>query len=179
MGRRLAVVFLAAVGASTCVARNRINTTCDWTNDAPSRLDIRRSADVQHLVNDATVAEDLAIRFADATRGHRSGHFAGLDEYAAARERCMASLVATVASSHSVDAQQVHDLRGRRPFGVDLLVGLSFVMMYLVIAAGAADRVLSRFPVDEPTAMIVASVAVGTGLSACGVLALGLWANVI
>src|SRR5689334_1412244 len=92
------VVFIAsatlfAAGAAGCVSRERMNAACAWTNDPPRALDLRRAADRRHLDRDAETAEELAIRYADAARGHRSGHFAGDAEYAGARERCMATLV--------------------------------------------------------------------------------------
>jgi hypothetical protein len=179
MTRVLAPLVLFAVALSGCVARNRVNPSCQWTNDPPSHLDVRRSGDVQHLMNDAMVAEELAIRYADATRGHRSGHFAGSDEYAAARERCLATLLAVAASTHGVDAQQVRDLIRRRPLALDVFVVLSFAMLYVLISSGVVGGILRRFPADEPTPVLISSVVAAIVLSVSGVLALGLWAGTI
>ena len=41
-------------------------------NDAPSHLDARRSADVRRLMNDATVAEDLAIGLTSRVSARKS-----------------------------------------------------------------------------------------------------------
>src|SRR5690349_23761481 len=107
-----------------------MNAACAWTNDPPRALDLRRAADRRHLDRDAETAEELAIRYADAARGHRSGHFAGDAEYAGARERCMATLVDAAAAAHGVDRRDVVDAIGRRPTGVDLAVPLSFACAY-------------------------------------------------
>src|SRR5262249_53874438 len=81
----VASLLLLTVCAWGCVARNRVNPNCRWTNDSSMRLDVGRSADVWHLMNDAMVAEDVAIRYADATKGRGSGHFSGWDEYESMR----------------------------------------------------------------------------------------------
>jgi hypothetical protein len=179
MRRRFASVLVVALSASSCVARSRINANCEWTAEPPSQLDIRRSPDVNHLVGDVTVAEDLAVRYADVTRGHRSGHFAGADAYTAARERCLATLFATVATTHGVDLQQVRDVRGQRPFAVDVTVSLSFAVLYFIFSAVVAGTVFRSFPVDEPTPAVVASLVAAVALSACGVIAFGLFAAVL
>src|SRR4051794_12851335 len=179
MKPRVTAIIVVAICTSRCVARSRINPNCEWTNDTPSQLNMLRSVDVQHLLNDATIAEELAIRYADVTRGHRSGHFAGMDEYGAAREQCFASLAATVATTHGVDPQQVRDLRGQRPSGVDVFVGVSFALLYACVSAATAGTLMRRFPVDEPTPALIASLLVATVLSAFGVVALGLWASVV
>ena len=44
----------------------------------------------------------------------------------------------TLATMHGVDPQQVRDLRGQRPFGLDVLVGLSFVLLYAVMSIATA-----------------------------------------
>jgi hypothetical protein len=179
MRTRLGPVLLFAVCLASCVPRNRVNPNCRWTNDALSPLDTQRSADVQHLMNDAMVAEDLAIRYADATRGRRSGHFAGWDEYENARERCMTTLFAAAADTHGVDAQQVRNLLGRRALAVDLSVGLAFGVLYLLLSHAVVGGIQSRFSVEEPTALVVAFLGVAPAFGACGVLALGLWAGLI
>src|SRR5262245_29937043 len=99
----LPAALLAALCLAVCAPRHRINGDCGWAGEAISRLDVTQSADVRHLMNDAMIAEDLAIRHADVTRGRRSGHFAGWDEYESAREQCMTKLFAAAAVTHGVD----------------------------------------------------------------------------
>src|SRR5205085_374324 len=56
-----------------CVDRARVNGDCKWIHEArPSALDMGARANREHLDDDALFAEDLAIRHADAQRGHRS-----------------------------------------------------------------------------------------------------------
>src|ERR1700730_8220968 len=93
--KRLFTPLLLLVVLSGCAGR--LNPNCDWTNDPALPLDLRKPADERHLTTDAMIAEELAIRFADTRRGHRSGHFAGMDEYVQTREQCMATLFAVVA----------------------------------------------------------------------------------
>jgi len=177
--RPFLLLLLAAVSVGDCVARSRVNASCEWTNDAAAPLDFQRAADVRHLMNDAMTVEELAIRYADATRGRRSGHFAGWDEYESTRERCMTSLFDAAAGMHGVNARQVRDLLGRRPLAVDLSVVLLFGALYVVVSHAIVVGILRRFPVDEPAPLAIAFVAVALVLSACGVLVLGLWAGLI
>jgi hypothetical protein len=94
-------VALVAPGCAIVPAA-RINDTCRWSQEPSRPLDLRARSDRTHLTADAVLAEELAIRFADATAGFRSGHYAGADAYAAARERCLTRLLGTVADAHAV-----------------------------------------------------------------------------
>jgi hypothetical protein len=172
-------VLLLGTSAGGCVARNRINSNCRWTNDASSGRDSGQPTDVQHLMTDAMVAEDLAIRYADATRGRRSGHFVGWAEYEAAREHCMAILFAAAARTHNVDPEQVRDLLRRRPLLVDVSVVLSFAFFYVLMSNAVAGGIVQQFPVGERTPTIVASLLVAPVLSACAGLTFGIWASAI
>jgi hypothetical protein len=73
--RRLACRDPGSIGARplllltlcTCacgIAPERVNTGCVWTSDAARPLDLTRRTDDDHLLTDAAVAEDLAIRYA-------------------------------------------------------------------------------------------------------------------
>ena len=172
-------VPLLTICVSGCIARNRVNDNCQWTGDARTRLDIQRSADIRHLMNDATIAEDVAIRYADATRGRRSGHFAGWDDYESTRERCMTSLFAAAADAHNVEARQVRDLLARRPLAVDVPVILAFGALFIAISNAIAGGLLRRFSMEPPTPVIIASLMIAPALSASGLLALGIWAGLI
>ena len=179
MRTRVLPALLAALCVAGCVPRNRINTDCRWMGEARSHLEITRAADVRHLMSDAMIAEDLAIRYADVTRGRRSGHFAGWDEYESAREQCMTTLFAAAADTHGVDAQQVRALVERRPLAVDVAVFLAFGVLYVAVSFAATGAILNRFSLDAPAAAIVASLAVAPVLSVSGVLVLGIWAGLI
>src|SRR2546430_13176467 len=109
--RLLASGLLLSVAASGCeVARERVNSSCEWAFDPPVRLDRQSAGDERHLIRDAAVAEDLAIRYADAQRGFRSGHYAGEVEYAGTWERCLSILFEVIADQHGVAVQHVRPL---------------------------------------------------------------------
>src|SRR5262249_58099297 len=97
-GGRRAVCLRAVLWAAGCeIAPARVNRECAWTND-PST-----ARDENHLAVDATVAEDLAIRYADARRGFGSGHYVDQRTYAAAREERLTATIGTIAAPHGVD----------------------------------------------------------------------------
>jgi hypothetical protein len=72
-----------------CVGGPRAGT-CDWFEQPSVALDLTEAADQRHWNGDARAAEELAIRYADAARGHRSGAFAGADDYRRTRDQCLA-----------------------------------------------------------------------------------------
>jgi hypothetical protein len=45
-----------------CIDRNRVNTACKWTGDTAFPIDPQNRVHQQHLVADAQLAEELAIR---------------------------------------------------------------------------------------------------------------------
>ena len=65
MTRTVGFVVLAGRCVSGCFDAARLNDRCEWTHDPAG------AADEAHLTDDATVAEELAIRFADARRAYR------------------------------------------------------------------------------------------------------------
>src|SRR5438093_5763891 len=83
-------LLASVICCAGCVDRARVNVDCRWVHETKaSVLDLSARANREHLDDDALFAEDLAIRFADAQRGHRSGHFKGVDEYERAADQCM------------------------------------------------------------------------------------------
>jgi hypothetical protein len=67
----LLVAMSGGVGATyvicpSCLERDRVNANCEWKSDTNFRIDPHNLAHQQHLVKDAQLAEDLAIRYADA-----------------------------------------------------------------------------------------------------------------
>ncbi|HVC18788.1 MAG TPA: hypothetical protein VNE16_01825 [Vicinamibacterales bacterium] len=179
MTRRFALALLAAIALAGCFPRARVNADCRWTGDAATPLGLTRAADRRELTDDVALAEDFAIRYADRTRGLRSGHYAGADAYHAARERCMAMLLADIGRLHGVAPQRLAALRGRRPLMVDVAVGLSFAVIYLLVATLLAGGLVHRFPPDDPLPAVVASCLVAIGLSAAVMFTLPVWAGAI
>jgi hypothetical protein len=171
--------FLLLACLSGCIGRERLNRNCEWTHDATFTFDIQNRTHQQHLIEDVQAAEELAIRYADAQRGHRSGQFSGMDEYVQTREQCMATLFGFIATNHRMDPQQVRESVGRRPAGFDVAVLLSFAVLYGLVANGLVGGIFSRFPVDAPMPALVATTVMSSVVSAGGLMGLGLWAGAV
>jgi hypothetical protein len=56
-----------------CIARDRSNSRCEWTGDMSLPRDQRNPAHQQHLIEDAQLAEELAIRHATGQRNRING----------------------------------------------------------------------------------------------------------
>ena len=74
------VVALAVMSAAVwatyqkcpgCIDRARANSNCEWTGDTAFALDPLNVAHRRHLVADAHLAEELAVRHADWEFGRR------------------------------------------------------------------------------------------------------------
>src|SRR6266478_9394592 len=92
----------ASFASSTCLHNRVHNSNCEWPQEtAAHALNPSHPSQQRHLSDDAEFAEDLAIRYADAHRGPRSGHFEGMAEYGRTRDKCMAALFKVIGSSHS------------------------------------------------------------------------------
>ena len=141
-------------------------------------MDVGTPGGAEHLRVDGMVAEELSIRYADATRGHRSGHFAGIDEYVRTRERCLDALISSAARDHAVQPQDFGQLIGRRAYAFDSAVLVAFAALYLLACQSAVRALVSRFPLDERTPAIVSTFAISATMSASGTVLLGLWAEV-
>jgi hypothetical protein len=179
MRRLLSPWLLLLACLSGCIGRERLNGTCEWTHDPTFPVDLQYRAHQQHLIDDVQAAEELAIRYADARRGHRSGHFSAMDDYVQAREQCMASMFDVIATNHHIDPQHVRESVGRRPSGFDLAVLLSFAMLYSLVANGLVGGVFSRFPADDAMPALTASAVMSAIVSAGGLMGLGLWAGAV
>jgi len=87
MARAMRGWLLVVISCSGCLGRP-INGSCAWPTNRPCGSILQTGSDQRHLNADARFAEELAIRYADVTRGKRSGHFTDFDEYHRTRERC-------------------------------------------------------------------------------------------
>ena len=179
MSRR-AAAWLGVVlccGACNPAAGRRVN--CEWPDEPISRLDLRTNVDQRHLVADARRAEEIAIRFADVTRGHRSGHYAGPEEYHDTRERCLAALSLEVASRHVVQPGEVAGAVGQRDERLDASVLLLFTVIFGIAANSVTRRLFVRFPPDEPIPALIAAAGAAVFMSAAGVILGGLGSSVV
>ena len=145
-------VVLIVVLSDACVQRSAVNADCIWTEDADGvLLRLSNQTDLAHLSDDAAFAEDLAIRYADVRKGHRSGHFETAAEYGRTRDACMAALFAVIADEHGVRPAEVRDALMHRPLVFDLAVFASFFVLYgwIVFVREMDDR-----SVQPRTAMV-------------------------
>lgn len=173
-----AALVLPTLFVCACAVRES-HATCDWPSEETLPLNLDDSSQRQHLTDDALVAEDRAIRYADLTRGHRSGHFETSGKYARARDECMATMFAGIARSHGVTVTQVRQAVGYRRFSVDLAVLLSLLVFYGLAADSAARWVLRSFPFDRQWLVVAATVMTSVVVSVGGLLLGGLWAGLV
>jgi hypothetical protein len=154
--------------------------TCAWQpGDSPSRLDLQDRAQRLHLMNEALLVEDLAIRYADFHRGHRSGHFAGNDAYQRTREQCIAMLFEGVASHHGVSTGQVRTALLYRRASVDLIVLAVFVVFFVVVANTLIGWMFHRVLSDEPWLRSLATTVAACGAGAGGLVLFGLFSATV
>jgi hypothetical protein len=183
----LTVFAIAAVGVAAtyvecpgCIPRDRVNDRCEWTEEAGATLDLRNRAHQTHLVEDAQLAEELGIRYADAEHGRRFGvaHHGGLLEGGRVRADCLAEMFQAVETAHDVTPAQVQLARGRRNGTYDLAVALLFVPFYLLCATLVSGRLARRFPSDERLAALVATGLVSIAAALAGQQVFRLWGAV-
>jgi hypothetical protein len=154
-----------------CIARDRVNKSCEWTGDTKFPLDPRNPAHQEHLIEDAQLAEELAIRYADAEFGRRFGveHHGGLIDNGRLRRDCLSRMFHAIENNHDVTSEQVHVARGRRNPTFDLAVVLLFLPFYSFGVTLTYRWLSRRFSSDERYVGLVA-----TGLASVAVSFLGL-----
>jgi hypothetical protein len=124
---------------------------------------------VSHLSDEALLAEDAAVRYADVHRGRRSGDYVSREAYQEMRDSCMTELFETLATHHAVTVAQVRDAVHYRRTSIDVLILLSFVAYYLAVA-NAMVRWLSQSVFFEVAGLRWAA----TSVAACGAAGVGL-----
>jgi hypothetical protein len=163
--RRRFVFTIALAFISACVPRDRLNTDCQWINDAPAALDLTNAAQRTHLRLDVIVAEELAVRFADArTAAPR----------AAVREECLARLFPEIGRAHRVTIEQVVAERGRREGLWDILVFAIFAAAYAAASLRITDRVRQPFR-DSPRAAWLALFVAAVPVAVVGMASGEIW----
>ena len=155
--RRLIIISLPLlVCLAACAGRDQRNANCQWHQETAVSLDLRNPEQQRHLNDDALLAEDLAIRYADSGNWKVSGQSIGNDDYGRARDKCMEALFSTIAKNHGVTLEQVRDAVEQRSMSFDAAVLLFFAAFYFLLAYWLALRVCRRFPFHEgwPEALI-------------------------
>jgi hypothetical protein len=160
-----------------CINRDRVTTTCEWTGDTRFPIDPQNAAHQTHLVGDAQLAEELAIRHADAEFGKRFGveHHGGLIENGRFRRECLTRLFHAIEINHGVTSEQVRVARGQRNGTFDLAAALLFLPFYALGAAVACRWLSRRFMSDGRYVRLVASGLVSIVFSLLGLQSLRLW----
>jgi hypothetical protein len=180
-------LLVMAGGASTtyvtcpgCLDRDRMNKACEWTGDTSFPIDSRNSAQHKHLVSDAQLAEELAIRYADLEFGRRFGveHHGGLLEGGRIRNECLARMFGAIEAMHGVTAEQVQAARGQRNWIFDGAVAVLFLPIY-VLGSIAASRWLSRrLSTHDRLVRLIAAGIASVAFSVLGLQFLRLWGAV-
>jgi hypothetical protein len=148
-----------------------VSSTCTWVEDSSRPLNLENRADRGHLRDDAVIAEDVAIRWADT-------HFHLLPEWSARQNECMEALFDGVAKQHGVDVTVVRQYSVKRDVVLDSSVVLSLGALYAVVAFIFAGRIRSRFPTGEPGYWVMAPT-MAIGICLAGVMIGILWSIVI
>lgn len=178
----LAVLTVGGVGATYlacpgCVNRNRANTACQWTGDSSFAIDARNPTQWRHLITDAQLAEELAVRYADAQHPHRYGFeaFAAHSENVRAQIICLAHLVPAIQTAHGVTANEVAVARGARSPAFDSLVVLLFLPLYGSAVTTVCRRFRNVLLADARYVRIVAQTLTAVPVSCLGLVSLYLW----
>ena len=135
-----------------CIPRDRVNTNCEWSGDSSFAFDASNAGHRQHLVEDAQLAEELGIRYADAEFARRDIPRRELLEMIAAAEREVAAAL-TALPAASLDLDFPEPIRGAIRKTGDHLIRLTSHLGYhlgqvnyhrRVTTAGRESRVEGR-----------------------------------
>lgn len=179
MSRRAAGWLGVALCCGACNPAAVRPAHCEWRDEPISRLDLRINADQRHLAADARRAEEIAMRFADVTRGRRSGRYAGPEAYHDARGRCLSALSQEIATRHGLQPEDVAGAVGQRDGRLDGIVLVFFAVVFGFAAERAARRLFDRFPPDEPWPALIATAGAAVFMSAAGVILGGLGSSIV
>jgi hypothetical protein len=170
-------LLTCVISGSACVDRARVNADCRWIRETTTAaLDMGSRANREHLDDDALFAEDLAIRYADARRGHRSGQFKDADEYERARDQCMSALFDTIATDHRVTVADVSAGLDHRRTDFDATTILVFFILYGLAATVVAQWMFRTLAFERAFALIT-TAAVSVPVAILGWVAGGLWSS--
>jgi hypothetical protein len=171
--------LLLVLVTAACIDRSRVNAACEWTSDSGFPIDPHNPAHRQHLVADAQLAEELAIRYADAEHLRRFGYegHGGLIDRGGVRNECMARLVSAIERNHAVTPDQIAAARGQRNRLFDAAVGLSFLPLYCGGAAIACLAMRRRFQSDHPRVRLAVTFLTSAAISFLGFQLLQLWSG--
>jgi hypothetical protein len=163
-----------------CIERERVNKTCEWSGDTAFPIDHRNAAHQTHLVADAHLAEELAIRHADAEFARRFGieHHGGWLDDGRFRRNCLSRMFRAIENNHDVTPEHVSVARGQRNPTFDLAVGLLFLPFFSLGATVACRWLSRRFSSDERSVRVAATALASVAVAFLGVQCFRLFAAV-
>lgn len=170
----LVVVTVAVLRVTCpgCVDQSRANSNCEWTADRRFPIDVNNRAQWRHLVSDAQLAEEIAIRYGDAKfyrwafpiRTETSGPIQTSDTHAdnvRAQLACLARLNAAIENIHGVTSLQRTVASRQRNALFDSLVILSFLPVYAVGVRRVCERFGNVLRAEAPSVRLSAN-AIGS-----------------
>src|SRR5205085_4298204 len=126
-----------------------------------ARLDIRDTAQLKHLTEDALIAEELAIRYSDSF-GPRGGclHCAGhvrtpRPQILEIRRACEATLTARIGDIHGIGPDEVRLALERRDVRVDVAAVILPMALLLALIANVVAGWVYRHVADGNSAAII------------------------
>jgi len=132
-----------------------MNESCNWPTEPG---DLRQRTDQRHLVVDVRIAEELAMRYADA-------HFDSKSAHSRTRSDCEAKLFDVITQSHGVTLGAIAQARQQLDRNAwDAVVHLPPAALYVAAAVHLARRTRRRFPRDEKTAAGLATLFASVGI---------------
>ena len=183
MRRSLLVLVAISLCITGCLDRTRVNTKCEWPPESVRALDLNDWPQQRHLYADVELAEELAIRYADAVNKARTGYtgHGGLIDGGRLRDRCMASLTSAIAATHDLSVERVEQARARgyRDPRWDVGVLLSFACLYVFLAWMIVRAISRRFPADEGWPALAAPLLLSFPVSILAFQLFTLWGGTL
>jgi hypothetical protein len=162
--RRLAaIVCLCAVG---CLPRARINAACRWTDGSISLAALGDTASRAHLMEDVRVANDLGIRYADASAGRMN-----TPAWHRAQASCTERSIAEIMRLHRVSRAEIGRVASAREIWIDLLaVFLPLAVLFLAASRTIVARIVAEYDrqdrgVAAVLLAVLAPLAAGTAVA--------------
>jgi len=195
--RLVLAAALAAIGAALirlvcpgCVDRPRANSGCEWTADTEFPVDVTNRAHWRHLVGDAQLAEELAVRYADVhfyrwafpVRTAASGPMQASGTHAdnvRAQSTCLARLDEAIQETHAVSPGQIATARAARNGFFDTMVLLVFSPLYLAAASTVCTKFRNLLFAHARTIRFIALALSSVSIGALGVICFSLWQGIM
>lgn len=109
----------------------------------------------RQLTHEAEFTEDLAIRYADACCGPRSGRFENMEEYDRRREECMTQFFQVVALTYGTADPEIRASLNRRFPELDAASMISFFIIYSWFLSALAFRILGGRDYKSASAKLI------------------------